>query len=64
MRTRRERSHTSSPQISRCLPYLRQAEGRLHFAGEHLGPLLFRGLAQAAMESGRSAANEILEARA
>jgi monoamine oxidase len=51
-------------QISRCLPHLRQAEGRLHFAGEHLGPLLLRGLAQAAMESGRSAANEILEARA
>jgi monoamine oxidase len=51
-------------QISRCLPHLRQAEGRLHFAGEHLGPLLLRGLAQAAMESGRSAANEILEAHA
>jgi monoamine oxidase len=51
-------------QISRCLPHLRQAEGRLHFAGEHLGPLLLRGLAQAATESGRSAANEILEARA
>jgi len=50
-------------QILRCLPHLRQAEGRLHFAGEHLGPLLFRGLAQSAMESGRSAANEILEAR-
>jgi len=50
-------------QISRCLPYLRRSEGRLHFAGEHLGPLLFRGLAQAAMESGRSAASEILEAR-
>jgi monoamine oxidase len=49
-------------QITRCLPHLRQAEGRLHFAGEHLGPLLFRGLAQAAMESGHSAANEILEA--
>lgn len=49
-------------QISRCLPHLRQAEGRLHFAGEHLGPLLFRGLAQAAMESGRSAASEILKA--
>jgi len=49
-------------QISRCLPYLRRAEGRLHFAGEHLGPLLFRGLAQAAMESGRSAAIEILKA--
>jgi len=51
-------------QVSRCLPHLRRTEGRIHFAGEHLGPLLFRGLAQAAMESGRSAAQEILEARA
>ena len=51
-------------QISRCLPHLRQAEGRVHFAGEHLGPLLFRGLAQAAMESGRGAVNEILAASA
>ncbi len=49
-------------QVSRCLPHLRRAEDRIHFAGEHLGPLLFRGLAQAAMESGRSAAQEILEA--
>jgi monoamine oxidase len=51
-------------QILRHLPHLRRGEGRLHFAGEHLGPLLFRGLAQAAMESGRSSANEILEGRA
>lgn len=50
-------------QISQCLPALRRAEGRIHFAGEHLGPLLFRGLAQAAMESGKSAATEILEAK-
>lgn len=48
-------------QIGRCLPHLRRAEGRVHFAGEHLGPLLFRGLAQAAMESGRNAAKEILD---
>ncbi len=48
-------------QILPSLPPLRRSEGRIHFAGEHLGPLLLRGLAQAAMESGRSAANEIIK---
>lgn len=47
-------------QLSALLPHLRRAEGQIHFAGEHLSPLLFRGLAQGAIESGLNAAREIV----
>jgi monoamine oxidase len=47
-------------QITALLPHLKRAEGRIHFAGEHLSPLLFRGLAQGAIESGLDAAREIV----
>ena len=53
--------HCKPGQISRTLPHLRSAEGCLHLAGEHLGPLLFRGLAQCAIESGLKATQEMLE---
>jgi monoamine oxidase len=48
-------------QITDLLPHLLRSEGPIHFAGEHLGPLLFRGLAQGAIESGLRAAREITE---
>ena len=47
-------------QISALLPHLKRAEGQIHFAGEHLSPLLFRGLAQGATESGLDAARAII----
>lgn len=47
-------------QLSALLPHLRRAEGQIHFAGEHLSPLLLRGLAQGAIESGLNAAREIV----
>jgi monoamine oxidase len=47
-------------QITALLPHLKRAEGQIHFAGEHLSPLLFRGLAQGAIESGLDAAREIV----
>lgn len=50
-------------QITDLLPHLLRPEGPIHFAGEHLGPLLFRGLAQGAIESGLRAAREITEGR-
>jgi monoamine oxidase len=46
-------------QITDLLPHLLSPEGPIHFAGEHLGPLLFRGLAQGAIESGLRAVREI-----
>lgn len=46
-------------QLTDVLPHLLSAEGGIHFAGEHLSPLLFRGLAQGAIESGLRAAREI-----
>ena len=46
--------------ISALLSHLKRAEGQIHFAGEHLSPLLFRGLAQGAIESGLDAAREIV----
>jgi len=47
-------------QISALLPHLKRSEGQIHFAGEHLSPMLLRGLAQGAIESGLNAAREII----
>jgi monoamine oxidase len=47
-------------QISALRPHLKRAEGQIHFAAEHLSPLLLRGLAQGAIESGLNAASEII----
>lgn len=49
-------------QISTVLPELARSEGRLYFAGEHTAPLLLRGIAQGALESGIRAAREIDQA--
>lgn len=48
-------------QLSTLLPELSRREGRLHFAGEHAGPIWLRGLAQGALESGIKAASDIME---
>jgi monoamine oxidase len=49
-------------QMTAMLPHLARPEGRVHFAGEHTAPILLRGLAQGALESGIRAAREVNEA--
>lgn len=44
---------------SRLLPYVRESEGRLHFAGEHTASLPYLGFMNGAMESGLRVVDEI-----